>query len=436
MTTNLNPVHFPFIRSYLRQIRKFPDKITRSYLLNLLHKRCKRPYGNDPKRVQSRILKSIHFLETIRLKVAAANSGHLLMFEDLLKESFARKGERREKFINPYVIPSVQQIPKGLSYSETRFPIYPPIVMKLITSSQSNQLRTVPSQVDLQSISPTSIITTVWSDLPTEFQPDLTHLGKSNGMGIMCSSRQINHRNKLKKKWIDGLIGAPLGVIEDEKIRKVETFEEVSKRILDEFGTDLSVEILQESSKMLQELIAQSSIKGNSGTPRYAFSSNLSLSSNPNKLNPIRLIPNENRIPNKLPSSHPFSPTPLNHSHDPIESLLPKRSRLQPKEDTINLKNGPRRLTHRFIRRRYQSVLNLVPLITVPDDYQKSQVKVKGKLTGKEKKGKGEIKGIDRSWITPGSANGRKVCVKRAGVGLGSGRVGICGMDHEDSIWL
>ncbi|KAH9811053.1 hypothetical protein DFH28DRAFT_474190 [Melampsora americana] len=443
MTTNLNPIHFSFIRSYLREIKKFPNQITRSYLLNLLYKRCKRPYGFDSNRIQKRILKSLNFLENVRLKVAAANSGHFLMFEELIKESFAVKGQRREKFLKPYLTSTKFPIPNTLTYPQSKFPIYPPILTQLITSNQSNQLRTVPSRSDLKSISPTSLITNIWSDLSIESQPDLTHLGKPKGLGRLSFKRQINHRNRLRNKWINGLIGAPLIEINstDEKDR-VEKLKEMKKIMEDEFGTDLSMKMVVESNEMLNEIKLSSELIGKKGIPRYN-----SMKKNPNeieiikRLNPmIRSISNQDRIPNRLFPSHPFFPKPIRYLKDPIEDLLPNRSKLKPKlpnPSLICLKNGPRRLTQRFLRRRFQSVMNSIPLIsfiepdphpppTMDDDHRKR----KG-IEKKEKKEKEE-----GEWMIPESRTGRKVLVKRAGVGLGSGRVGIHQMDHEDLIWL
>ena len=104
--STLTPQHLSTIRSYLRHLSRFPDPITRSarftptqkrerpkyqiknsdviiygcfvcrvmcgwrnyraYLLNLLHQRCRRPHGSDPQRLQKRIDKTRHFIESVR----------------------------------------------------------------------------------------------------------------------------------------------------------------------------------------------------------------------------------------------------------------------------------------------------------------------------------------------------------------------------------
>ncbi|KAG0146545.1 hypothetical protein CROQUDRAFT_62675 [Cronartium quercuum f. sp. fusiforme G11] len=424
----LSTPHLALARSYLREVRRFPDHVTRSYLLNLLHKRCRRPYGQDPERVKSRVLKTVNFLETIRLKIAAANSGHVSVFEELLKEAFARTGERRESFLKPFLTPANRHVPKDRSYPESEFPIYPPLLTSLLTSPVANNMRIKPSIGDLQSIPPTSVITNTWSDLPPELQPDLSTLGKAKHMGVLHPARQINHRHRLRKRWIAGLVGPPLGSIHssDNLSEPIESPIEASVRIEADFGTKIPPLMIAESEAMLKELRYQANAIGPSGKPRYAPKSNNISNSIPKRSRSTR--PSQHRIPNVMPATHPLTPTPLRPSNpDLLEDLLPKRQRtISSPPPSFSLKHGPRTLTPRLVRRRYQNLLTMIPTlksIEPPTTNLISKTRDSKEKFGEE---------LDRNWITPEVK--KRVVVERAGEGLGT--VGSFPLEGEDLLWL
>ncbi|KAH9458869.1 hypothetical protein Pst134EA_019023 [Puccinia striiformis f. sp. tritici] len=182
--SRLTPQHLSIIRDYLRHLSRFPDPITRAYLLNLLHQRCRRPYGSDPERVQKRIDKTRHFIESVRLKVAAANSGHVNVYETLLKEAFARVGERRKEFMEPYL----KMVP-GIAKGRTTVPI---IAVPDLFASLGGSAH-VPRRI--------------FSEKSASVAPP-----KAAHMGMLHEARQINKRRSLRDRWLAGLVGPPLAV--------------------------------------------------------------------------------------------------------------------------------------------------------------------------------------------------------------------------------
>ncbi|WAQ84981.1 hypothetical protein PtA15_5A554 [Puccinia triticina] len=382
--SRLTPQHLSLLRSYLRHLSQFPDPITRAYLLNLLHQRCRRPHGSDPQRVQKRIEKTRHFIESVRLKIAAANSGHVNVYETLLKEAFARVGERRKEFLQPYLelVPGITK--EQLPYPSSEFPTYSPALVALLSSPDVYPGRGRPSIEDLQSIPPGTLITNTWSDLPPELQSPTPP--KAAHMGMLHEARQINKRRWLRDRWLAGLIGPPLAVPP-------------------ELETSLPPKILEQSRKMLSELKSRAADVGPAGSPR--FSTGLPkpepTSAETPKTLPVPLI----RIPAQIPKSHPLSPTPVKVEYDPLSDLLPKRQQHPiPGPPPLDLSRGPRNLTKRFVRRRYQNVF--------------------------------DGQSVDRNWITPSpSCDGDRhpsYSVKMAGDRLGS--INFHDMSDEDLDWM
>ncbi|CAH7690095.1 hypothetical protein PPACK8108_LOCUS25337, partial [Phakopsora pachyrhizi] len=286
--------HRSIIRSYLRHLSRFPDRITRAYLLNVLQKRCRRPHGSDPDRLRNRIEKTKNFLENVRLKIAAANSGHVNVFEDLLRESFARTGERREKVLELF---KKRTSTKELEHPSSKFPTYSPELVSLLTSPASYPLKTRPSINDLQSIPPNSLITNVWSDLPSELQsvepPKYAH------MGMLNEARQINKRKYLYEKWVDALVGPPLSI--PEELKDV-----------------VPLSVVKQLREMLDELKFQAKRRNDHDRVAPAFSSlqnfEDSSSTKPKNCSRHRKIFFKDQtmvdVPAKITPSHPLYPTP------------------------------------------------------------------------------------------------------------------------------
>ncbi|KAI9625436.1 hypothetical protein KEM48_010916 [Puccinia striiformis f. sp. tritici PST-130] len=296
--SRLTPQHLSIIRDYLRHLSRFPDPITRAYLLNLLHQRCRRPYGSDPERVQKRIDKTRHFIESVRLKVAAANSGHVNVYETLLKEAFARVGERRKEFMEPYLkmVPGIAK--EELPYPSSQFPTYSPALVALLTCPDAYSAKNRPSIDDLQSIPPATLITNTWSDLP----PDLQSVAppKAAHMGMLHEARQINKRRSLRDRWLAGLVGPPLAVPP-------------------ELETSLPPKILEQSKKMLSELQFRAADLGSAGSPRFSSGPK----QEPSPVKSPRVAPI--RIPSHIPKSHPLNPIPVRLEYDPLSDILSKK---------------------------------------------------------------------------------------------------------------
>lgn len=240
-------------------------------------------------------------------------------------------------------------------------------------------------------------------------------------MGVLHPARQINHRKRLRRRWIDSLIGPPLGPILplDASVEIPESPEAASVRIKADFGTSLPPSIIAESEVMLHELRRQAATTGPCGTPRHAARTNEST------ISPLpRHRRATQRVPSKLPASHPLSPSPiLNTNPDPLRKLLPKRQQQLAPPLSFSLKHGPRTLRARLVRRRYQRLLTMVPVLTTTDQRQ-SASPAKGKRAPKPT--------LDRSWITPQAR--QRVVIERAGPELGT--VGLSEMDGEDLLWL
>lgn len=400
------PVNPSIIRSYLRHLSQFPDPITRAYLLNLLHQRCRRPHGSDPERVKKRVEKTQHFIESVRLRIAAANSGHVNVFDSLLKEAFARTGERREEFMQPYLetAPSNQL---DLPYPSSEFPTYSPALTAMLTSSHAYPSRGRPSIEDLQSISPGTLISNTWSDLPPDLQPVAPP--KSPHMGMLHEARQINKRRWLRDRWLAGLTGPPLSVPP-------------------ELEKNLPLKHVERSHMMLSELKKKADDLGPSGSPRYSpIQKPQLLLEDSSKRRPTL------RIPAYLPKSHPLNPKPIQADCDPLSDMLPKRQRPPMPPPPLDLSRGPRKVNRRFVRRRYQAILGQVPVLEF-DDPKKTNPKNKQPNLIRDSS---DGKYVDRSWITPSSdqsGDHRSYCVKKAGDGLSCTR--IAQMDGEDLNWM
>ncbi|KAA1094603.1 hypothetical protein PGT21_026434 [Puccinia graminis f. sp. tritici] len=376
--SRLTPQHLSTIRSYLRHLSQFPDPITRAYLLNLLHQRCRRPHGSDPQRLEKRIEKTKHFIESVRLKIAAANSGHVNVYETLLKEAFARVGERRKEFMQPYLemVPGIAK--EDLPYPSSEFPTYSPALVALLSCPDAYPGRGRPSIGDLQSIPPGTLITNTWSDLPPDLQSPAPP--KAAHMGMLHEARQINKRRWLRDRWLAGLIGPPLAVPP-------------------ELESSLPPKILEQSRKMLSELKSRAADVGPAGSPRYASGPKQepksTLAKTPRSI-PTPLI----RIPPQIPKSHPLSPTPVKIEYDPLSDLLPKRQQHPtPGPPPLDLSRGPRKLTKRFLRRRYQNVLSQVPILTHHHQKPNQASKIEKKTPLMEDSLDGQS--VDRNWMTP-----------------------------------
>ncbi|PLW28033.1 hypothetical protein PCANC_26448 [Puccinia coronata f. sp. avenae] len=410
--SRLTPQHLSIIRSYLRHLSRFPDPITRAYLLNLLHQRCRRPHGSDPERLQKRIEKTRHFIESTRLKITAANSGHVNVYETLLKEAFARIGERRKEFMEPYLamVPGIAE--EELPYPSSEFPIYSPALVALLTCPDVYTPRGRPSIADLQSIPPGTLITNTWSDLPPDLQTPAPP--KAAHMGMLHEARQINKRRSLRDRWLAGLIGPPLSVPP-------------------ELETSLPPEILEQSQKMLSELKSRAADVGPAGSPRFSPGPRQQASSTGTPT--PRVAPP--RIPAQLPQSHPLNPRPVKLEYDPLSNLLPKRQQQPiPGPPPLDLSRGPRNLTQRFVRRRYQNVLSQVPIITQDDHHTNQTAKSSKKTELMRDSSDGQL--VDRNWITPSASydgeQSPSYSVKLAGDRLGS--IKFLDMSDEDLDWM
>ncbi|MBW0468356.1 hypothetical protein O181_008071 [Austropuccinia psidii MF-1] len=397
----LTKYHQSLARSYLRHLARFPDPVTRAYLLNLLHKRIRRPHGADPQRVKVRVEKTQCFIENVRLKIAAANSGHVNIFEELLKEAFAQTGQEKELFLKPYLDMS-NNLPNDRPYPSSKFPTYSPALTALLTSSESYPARNRPSVSDLQSIPPNSLITNVWSDLPPPLQPALQ--SKAAHMGMLHQARQINKRQALLKRWLAGLTGAPLSVPPD-------------------LEKHLPKELLDQSRTMLSELNKQASNIGSSGLPRYA--------PRPSQVpQPVQLKKHRSslRIPAQIAETHPLCPSTPPRDPDPLLKNLPKRQQPNPPAPPLDLSRGPRKITTRLVRRRYQAILGDVPILVEGNTQSpKKKVSLVKDVDGTP---------VDRNWITHSSNESaqKSYAVKKAGPGLGSVR--IPDMEGEDLDWM
>ncbi|KAI9625512.1 hypothetical protein KEM48_010874 [Puccinia striiformis f. sp. tritici PST-130] len=379
--SRLTPQHLSIIRDYLRHLSRFPDPITRAYLLNLLHQRCRRPYGSDPERVQKRIDKTRHFIESVRLKVAAANSGHVNVYETLLKEAFARVGERRKEFMEPYLkmVPGIAK--EELPYPSSQFPTYSPALVALLTCPDAYSAKNRPSIDDLQSIPPATLITNTWSDLP----PDLQSVAppKAAHMGMLHEARQINKRRSLRDRWLAGLL----------QFR----------------AADL----------------------GSAGSPRFSSGPK----QEPSPVKSPRVAPI--RIPSHIPKSHPLNPIPVRLEYDPLSDILSKKQQPTiPGPPPLDLSRGPRKITKRFVRRRYQAVLSQVPILAHETRKTNQPNKNDKKTSLMRDPSDGQL--VDRNWITPSSSSDgdhrSSYSVKMAGDPLGS--IKFLDMSDEDLDWM
>ncbi|EFP78152.2 uncharacterized protein PGTG_04108 [Puccinia graminis f. sp. tritici CRL 75-36-700-3] len=165
--SRLTPQHLSIISSYLRHLSRFRDPTTRW--------------------------------------IAAANSGHVNVYETLLKEASARAGERRKEFMKLYLemVPGIAK--EELLYPLSELPSYLPALVALLSCPDAYLGQGRPSIGHLQSIPPGTLINNTWSDLPPNLQSAAPPIAAH--MGLLHEARQINKRRWLRDRWLAGLIG-------------------------------------------------------------------------------------------------------------------------------------------------------------------------------------------------------------------------------------
>jgi hypothetical protein len=303
-----------------------------------------------------------------------------------------------------------------LPYPSSEFPTYSPALVALLSCPDAYPGRGRPSIGDLQSIPPGTLITNTWSDLPPDLQSPAPP--KAAHMGMLHEARQINKRRWLRDRWLAGLIGPPLAVPL-------------------ELETSLPPKILEQSRKMLAELKSRAADVGSAGSPRYAPGPKQkprSTSAETPKSITAPLI----RIPPQIPESHPLRPTPVKIEYDPLSDLLPKRQQHPtPGPPPLDLSRGPRNLTKRFVRRRYQNVLSQVPILTTHHNPKTNQANQNNKKTPLMTDSfDGQL--VDRNWITPSFPSDgdqrSSYSVKMAGNRLGT--IQFLDMIDEDLDWM
>jgi len=315
--------------------------------------------------------------------------------------------------MEPYLkmVPGIAK--EELPYPSSEFPTYSPALVALLTSPDVYLPRGRPSIADLQSIPPGTLITNTWSDLPPDLQTPTPP--KAAHMGMLHEARQINKRRWLRDRWLAGLIGPPLSVPP-------------------ELETSLPPKILEQSQKMLSELKIRAADIGSSGSPRFSSGPKQEPRS-PEATQPRTPLL---RIPAQLPKSHPLNPTPVKLEYDPLSDLLPKRQQQPvPGPPPLDLSRGPRRMTKRFVRRRYQNILSQVPILTNNKPNTNHQAAKNNTKTPLMKDSSdGQL--VDRNWITPSiSSDGDhypSYSVKLAGDRLGA--INFRDMSDEDLDWM
>jgi len=315
--------------------------------------------------------------------------------------------------MEPYLkmVPGIAK--EELPYPSSEFPTYSPALVALLTSPDVYLPRGRPSIADLQSIPPGTLITNTWSDLPPDLQTPAPP--KAAHMGMLHEARQINKRRWLRDRWLAGLIGPPLSVPP-------------------ELETSLPPKILEQSQKMLSELKIRAADVGSSGSPRFSSGPKQEPRS-PEATQPRTPLL---RIPAQLPKSHPLNPTPVKLEYDPLSDLLPKRQQQRvPGPPPLDLSRGPRRMTKRFVRRRYQNILSQVPILTNNKPNTNHQAAKNNTKTPLMKDSSdGQL--VDRNWITPSiSSDGDyypSYSVKLAGDRLGA--INFRDMSDEDLDWM
>lgn len=266
--------------------------------------------------------------------------------------------------------------------------------------------------------------------------------------------RQINMRRRQRQKWIDGLVGAPLGHV------RLPNGERAGREERRRIGLDVGDRELGRQDKMLDVLIGCANYRPNKMAPysHHQWRTPLHVQDREDEC-PFMVppAPKEGLLPLHLPPSHPLYPSsiqPTSSHADPLLDTIPKRRRpianppITPRQ-TSGADRGPRLLTARHLSRAYQRVLDLVPaLVYIPPAEDTGDAATGAALEKQDKRNKRrgvtlnkieQSLGLDRSYMTPEPLGDGKVIVTRPkGWRAAPSRVDAApaDMQGEDLMWL
>ncbi|KAH9458870.1 hypothetical protein Pst134EA_019024 [Puccinia striiformis f. sp. tritici] len=182
---------------------------------------------------------------------------------------------------------------------------------------------------------------------------------------------------------------------------------------------------------MLSELQFRAADLGSAGSPR--FSSGPKQEPSPVRVLEWRLLGSHHISLNHIP----LNPIPVRLEYDPLSDILSKKQQPTiPGPPPLDLSRGPRKITKRFVRRRYQAVLSQVPILAHETRKTNQPNKNDKKTSLMRDPSDGQL--VDRNWITPSSSSDgdhrSSYSVKMAGDPLGS--IKFLDMSDEDLDWM